>query len=80
MLGIAPDDTLDDLTAFVDQMGLTFPVLWDEDRSVRELYEIQNEFSAYPEDWVIGADGTVLYVNNRYEQDAILGIVEGQLQ
>ena len=37
------------------------------------------EVSPYPQDWVIGADGRVAYVNTAYEADEIRAIVEEEL-
>ena len=35
--------------------------------------------AAYPQDWVIGSDGTVVYMNNGFELDAMLAAIEAQL-
>ncbi len=61
-------------------MGLTFPILYDEDGRVHDSYTQQNAVSAaYPEDWIIAADGTVAYVNNIFDVDAMLAIIEQEL-
>ena len=41
-------------------------------------YMMQAAFdtAAYPQDWVIGTDGRVAYVNNGYEPDEIAAVVE----
>jgi hypothetical protein len=66
---------------FVDLYGPSYPILLDEDGSVNEVYTQLLAFrsSAYPQDWVIGNDGTVIYVNNGFELDAITAAIESQL-
>ena len=62
-------------------MGLTFPVLIDADGAVYEAYSQQTAFdqTIFPQDWIIGADGRVVYVNNTYEAEAIAEIIEAEL-
>jgi peroxiredoxin len=73
-------ETEDALRAFRDAFGLTFPILLDNDGSVMEAYSQDAfEVSPYPQDWVIGADGRVAYVNTAYEADEIRAIVEEEL-
>ena len=65
---------------FRDAFGLSFPILLDHDGSVMEMYSQDAfEVSPYPQDWVIGVDGRVAYVNTAYEADEIQGIVEEEL-
>lgn len=74
-------DTLETFTDFRDQMGLTYPVLYDDDAIVYEDYNQQAEFGGtiFPQQWLIGADGTVIYVNNAYEPDALIATIEEAL-
>ena len=37
------------------------------------------ESGAYPQDWVIGTDGRVAYLNNSYEPDEIIETLESEL-
>ena len=66
---------------FADLYGPTYPILLDEDGSVNEAYTQLLAFrsAAYPQDWVIGNDGQVIYVNNGFELDAISAAIESQL-
>ncbi len=79
--GIASDDDLDTLLSFRDQMGLTFPILYDEDGSVHAQYVGDTEFQGTksPEDWVIGIDGTIKYYNGAYDAAAIKDILDDEL-
>ena len=79
--GIGSQDSHDDLVSFRDQMGLTFPVLHDPNGQVHEDYAQQHAFAQtiYPQDWIVGVDGTIVYVNNAYEVDAMRAILDDQL-
>ena len=35
--------------------------------------------SAYPQDWIVGVDGTIVYVNTQYEPDEMAQIIEAEL-
>jgi len=63
-------------------MGLTYPVLYDEGAVVYEDYNQQAAFNAtvFPQQWLIGADGVVRYVNNAYEPDALIAAIEEALE
>ncbi|MFT5685800.1 MAG: peroxiredoxin [Myxococcota bacterium] len=78
--GIASADSESDVATFAEQYGITFPLLIDN-KGVHQEYAQQTPFpsAAYPQDWVIGADGTVVYVNNGFELDAMLSAIESEL-
>jgi peroxiredoxin len=61
-------------------MGMTYPVLLD-DSMVIDLYSMKMAFptAAFPQDWVIDRQGTVIYANNAYEYDELKGAVEWAL-
>ena len=69
------------VSAFVESLGLTFPVLLDTDGSVNEQYASQMAFptAAYPQDWVIGTDGVIVYANNTFEADEMIQAIEREL-
>ena len=77
VLGIASEDLEEDVQEYVEQLGVTFPVLMDTDGSVHAQYLQQSAFpsAAYPQDWVIGPDSKIVYRNNGYELDAILSVL-----
>ncbi len=78
--GVGSQDTYEDLVAFRDWMGVTFPILFDENATVQRQYEqVRARSSVYPQDWIIGPDGIVLYVNNAYDAEAMTEIIESVL-
>ena len=80
--GIGGSDSYSDLESFRDQMGLTFPILYDPGGQVLYQYEQEWAFwnTIYPQDWVIGVDGKVAYVNSGYEPDEIIVVLDNELQ
>ena len=81
VFGLGSQDSLATLQSFEEQMGLTFPVLYDGDSQVHDAYAQDLAFSgtAYPQDWLIGTDGNVAYVNNGYDPEALSALIEEQL-
>jgi len=80
--GIASRENIDQVRSYTSALGLTFPILMDEDGSVNLTYAQQMAFptAAYPQDWVIGADGVVVYANNRFELEELTTAVERELE
>ena len=79
--GIASQESSNTIQTFVDQLDLSFPILLDTNGDVNHLYQQLPAFpsAAYPQDWVIGTDGTVVYVNNGFELDAIQTAIDNEL-
>jgi peroxiredoxin len=80
--GIASaDNNMNDVRDFRDALGLTFPILWDGDAAVYESYGVLNRYNsaAFPKDYIIDASGIVAYVNNGYEPDEWIPIIEEEL-
>ncbi len=77
---IASADGESDLKTFAEQYGITLPILIDN-QGVHNQYAQQTPFptAAYPQDWVIGTDGTVVYMNNGFELEAMLSAIEAEL-
>jgi len=48
---------------------------------VHDAYSMQTAFQGtiYPQDWIIGADGRVVYANSGYEPETMVTLVEEQL-
>ncbi|MFT4979606.1 MAG: peroxiredoxin [Myxococcota bacterium] len=69
------------VSRYVDALGLSFPILLDEDGSINQAYAQQMAFptAAYPQDWVIGTDGVVVYANNRFELTELVTAIEREL-
>ena len=79
--GIAPEDSYANLVEFQTQMGLTFPVLFDEGSTVNDFYTpgaVPTD-SKYPQDWIIGVDGRVKYVNTLYDPVEIRAVLDAEL-
>ena len=74
VVGIASQEPINVVKPFIEQLGVTFPILIDHNGQVHSQYQQQAAFpsAAYPQDWVIGPEGTIVYRNNGYELDAIL--------
>ena len=34
---------------------------------------------AYPQDWIVGSDGTIIYVHNRFDVDAMRAALDADL-
>ena len=61
-------------------MGLTYPILYDEGGVVHDQYsQLTKVAAAYPENWIIAPDGTVSYVSNIFDIDAMIAIIEQDL-
>lgn len=81
MWGIASQDSEAQVQNFVEQMGLTFPILFDEGGTVQERYgRLSHGFgTVYPQDYVVDIDGKVAYVNAGYEPDEMIAVIEAEL-
>jgi peroxiredoxin len=79
--GIATFDDDETVVAFTEQMGLTFPVLLDPDGKVYNQYSQNTAFpnTVFPQDWLIGVDGSVIYFSNSYDVQALKAIIETEL-
>jgi peroxiredoxin len=79
--GIASQEDRAVVQLFADQYGLTFPILLDQNGQVNRAYHQDVAFpsAAYPQDWVIGTDGRIAYVNNGFELDAMETVLENEL-
>ena len=80
--GIASREPQNVVQTLDEQYGLTFPILLDESGEVNQLYRQDPAFpsAAYPQDWVIGVDGRIVYVNNGFELDAMQTAIDGELE
>ncbi len=57
------------------------PILLDAKNLVGTLYDQEMPFDtgAYPQEWIIGSDGKIAYVDNHFEYDAVIEILEREL-
>ena len=81
MWGIASQESRTTVREFVDRLGITYPVLLDREGRVNADYAQEMAFpsAAYPQDWVIGTDGVVVYANNGFELDAMVSAIDNEL-
>lgn len=81
VFGVASDDPPDVARAYAEALGLSFPILLDEGGAVHREYAMFSAFStaAYPQDWIIGTDGRVVYANNAFEPDVIRAVLDREL-
>ena len=79
--GIAPADPYDTVVNFAEQMGLTFPVLFDPDGLVHEQYSQVLAFdnTIFPQDWIVGVDGTIAYFHSAYDREAMSDVLDAEL-
>ena len=79
--GIGSEDSIEGLQTYVEQLGLTFPILHDDGAMVKGLYNPGSvpTNSIYPQDWIIGVDGSVRFVATTYEPEEMIGVLEEEL-
>lgn len=63
LLGINIDDDSRRAMAMVDELGVSFPVLFDEHKEVSKLYQVE----AMPVTLLLDREGTVRYVHHGYK-------------
>ena len=79
--GIATRETRDRVQAYTEALGVTFPVLLDETGEVDRMYDLLFAFptGAYPQDFVVGTDGRIVYASNEPDVEAIEEAVISEL-
>ena len=77
---VAPMDDVDTLQSFVAVHGLDLPVLVDPGGVVHAQWQQTAAFDQvlFPQNWVVGPSGTIVYASNRYEPDALVQVVSEQ--
>ena len=75
------ENSVDAAAAFADALDLTMPVLYDEGGAVHADYVTLSEVpaAAYPEEWIIGSDGLVIYHAAHYDSGAVIDVIEAAL-
>lgn len=75
------ENNIDDVVRFAEGFELTLPVLYDEGGRVHADYVTQSEVpsAAYPEEWIIGTDGVIVYHAANYDHDAVVDVIEAEL-
>lgn len=82
VFGVFSMESREQVQAWTEGFGVSFPVLLDTDGRVKAAYEQQMPFptGAYPQDWVVGTDGLVVYQNNRWDLQAIEEAIQAELR
>ena len=82
VFGIGSEDSLSALTNFRDSFGLTYPILYYANGQVHAKWNLQSAFptAAYPQDWIVGPDGRIVYANNGFEPDEMRFVLERYLE
>jgi peroxiredoxin len=62
VVGVSEDDEDDGIDGFVRETGVRFPVAWDGDKSVAQLYEIES----MPMLFIIDRSGLIRYVHSGF--------------
>lgn len=80
--GIATREPEERVRPYVESLGVTFPVLLDETGEVDRLYDLEFAFptGAYPQDFVVGTDGRIVYASNEPDVEAIERAVARELE
>lgn len=79
--GIFTHEPEDRVRPYVEALGVTFPVLLDETGEVDRLYDLEFAFptGAYPQDFVVGTDGRIVYASNEPDVEAIEAAIRAEL-
>lgn len=81
VVGVASNEDLATVRTFADQLDLSFPVLYDGDGRVWGMYVERGAFETapYPQEWLIGPDGVVVYYTNQLDIDALEAAIAATL-
>lgn len=76
--GIASQDDPNSVQNFADTFGLTFPILIDPQGKVHRNWAMASAFksAAFPQDWIVGPDGRIVYENNGFEPDEMRFVLD----
>ena len=71
-------DSRNELERFRDQLGIEFPILYDDTGEVHAqwLQDVAFPSAAFPQDWLVDPEGRVAYANNTYEPDEIRSLLD----
>lgn len=82
VFGIATREPPEFVQRYADQLELSFPILLDGNGEALRAYDQTMAFptAAYPQDWIIGPDGTIVYANNRFELAELTTVLDRLLE
>lgn len=79
MLGIS-DQQIDVIQNFVEDQGITFPVLKDAGSQVYRDYNVPGGQSPYPRDFIIDRDGIIRFADTEYDPGTMITVVESLIE
>ncbi len=81
VIGVGTQDPAEAIFGLAKQLGLTFPVLHDTNNAVFQLYfkPLQFGSSSFPQDVLVGADGTIIWASTSYIPGEMQAAVEAAL-
>jgi peroxiredoxin len=82
LVGIASGEPAGTVSAYVNEYGLSFPLLLDSDRAVQTAYFQQTDSQQviYPQDWVIDAEGRIAHLSTHYLPEELQRVVDELLE
>ena len=82
MVGISNTNNQNIISNFVEENGLTFPILFDsgspggvQGGNTYDLYYMPNDGSPYPRDFIIDQGGVIAYANNEIDTEWMLSVI-----
>ena len=79
VFGMNVDEAESVVEDFINEFGITFPVLLAT-AALQNQYELaSNSVAPYPRDFIIGRDGLFTYVSDFYDPDAMIEVIENEL-
>ena len=79
VFGMDVDETQSVVEDFINEFQITFPVLLATG-NLQNQYELaRNTVAPYPRDFIIGKDGLFAYVSDFYDPDAMIEVIENEL-
>ena len=82
LVGISNTNNQNIISNFVEENGLTFPILFDsgspggvQGGNTYDLYYMPNDGSPYPRDFIIDQSGVIAYANNEIDTEWMLSII-----
>jgi len=86
VIGIINTASNNQLTNFVEQNSITFPILFDpgspggvQGGDTYDLFYLPNDGSPYPRDFIIDQNGIFQYANNEIDTEWMLYVLDGLL-
>ena len=67
--GLSSGETEETLQAFLDQTGVTFPIVWDNDSY--NNYDWPPAISPYPRQALVDREGIITYLAAEYQAQAL---------